>query len=52
MWGIERDYLGRWDAERKGAVNAVQGVECGFGGHSRQIGAIDWAADQVCRANL
>ncbi|GHJ85909.1 hypothetical protein NliqN6_2311 [Naganishia liquefaciens] len=47
MWGIERDFLGRWDAPGGEAVNAVQGVECGFGGHTRQVGAIDWAADQI-----
>lgn len=48
MWGIERDFLGRWDEERSVAVDGVPGVECGFGGHTRQVGAIDWAADQVC----
>jgi denticleless len=47
MWGIQRDFLGRWDAEKGEAVGAVEGVECGFGGHTRQVGAIDWAADQV-----
>lgn len=51
MWGIERDFLGKWDWTRgKGdeVVNAIQGVESGWGGHSRQVGAMDWAVDQVC----
>ena len=47
MWGIERDFLARWDEARSVAVDGVQGVESGFGGHTRQVGAIDWAADQV-----
>jgi hypothetical protein len=55
MWGIERDFLGRWDW-RKGkgeeVVNAIEGVECGWGGHSRQVGAMDWAVDQVCSFSL
>ncbi|KAJ9093224.1 hypothetical protein QFC20_007191 [Naganishia adeliensis] len=49
MWGIERDFLGKWDWTRgKGdeVVNAIQGVESGWGGHSRQVGAMDWAVDQ------
>lgn len=58
MWNVQRDYLPTWGVRRsedvengkdeEGPVNAVQGVECGFGaGHERQIGALDWAADQV-----
>lgn len=55
MWGIERDFLGRWDwtqAKGEEVTNAIKGVECGWGGHSRQVGAMDWAVDQVCRSFL
>jgi hypothetical protein len=61
MWNVQRDYLGAWPSGRSsvleqgslagdtlGPVNAIQGIECGFGaGHTRQIGALAWAADQV-----
>ncbi|KAJ9103283.1 hypothetical protein QFC21_002706 [Naganishia friedmannii] len=63
MWNIQRDYLPAWgnrsrsseddvvaegEVHEEGPVVAIQAVECGFGaGHTRQVGALDWAADQI-----